>query len=309
MLHKSFFPHTLRELPVIMLHANDRFSFVARVVLGSCWSANTGLFVFSPCDIYGVIIKAPRSIQNINPYPSRPLPRLWVKHRLSGNSNRVLCSSNHCVYSEVHPHLDSNFFAAGASTYSIHSVHLAFHRYRFISSQKCTKIPASLVAHTFHSTNTMAFGSDRQYTDSKQIINLIRVLPRSASLLHDVRIHAKLLRLFELHRSSDALYQNLTRRECKEEMPQSTSRAFHCRLGYLHNMSIARTLVMPCTYEESQSILGTVARLLRPPRSQSAHINQDDAGDVEVDVPGDFIVARTHERNGGKKTRISRIWT
>ena len=63
MLHKSFFPHTLRELPVIMLHAIDRFSFVARVVLGSCWSANTGLFVFSPCDIYGEKIMAPRPIQ------------------------------------------------------------------------------------------------------------------------------------------------------------------------------------------------------------------------------------------------------
>ena len=74
-------------------------------------------------------------------------------------------------------------------------------------------------------------------------------------------------------------------------------------------MSIARTQVMPSTYEESQSILGTSARLLRPPRSQSAHINQDDAGDVEVDVPGDFIVARTHEGNGGNKTRISRVWT
>ena len=56
-------------------------------------------------------------------------------------------------------------------------------------------------------------------------------------------------------------------------MPQSTSRAFHCRLGYLHDMSIARAPVMPSTYEESQSILGTSARLLRPPRSQSAHIN------------------------------------
>ena len=53
MLHESFVSHTLRELPSIMLHAKDKLSFVARVVLGSCWSANTGLFVFSPCDIYG----------------------------------------------------------------------------------------------------------------------------------------------------------------------------------------------------------------------------------------------------------------
>ena len=71
-------------------------------------------------------------------------------------------------------------------------------------------------------------------------------------------------------------------------------------------MSIARTLVTPCRYEESQSILGTVARLLRPQRSQSAHINKDDAGNVEVDVPGDFIVPGRHERNGGNTTGI---WT
>ena len=73
-------------------------------------------------------------------------------------------------------------------------------------------------------------------------------------------------------------------------------------------MSIARTRVTPSTYEERQSILGTVARLFRPQRSQSAHINQDDGDDVEVDVPGDSIVAHTHERNGGNKTRISRIF-
>ena len=74
-------------------------------------------------------------------------------------------------------------------------------------------------------------------------------------------------------------------------------------------MSIAHALVTPSTYEESQSSLRTVARLLRPPRSQSAHMNTDDAGDVEVDVRGDFIVRRRHKRNGGNKTRISRIWT
>ena len=71
-------------------------------------------------------------------------------------------------------------------------------------------------------------------------------------------------------------------------------------------MSIARAGVTPSTYEESQSILGTVARLLRPQRSQSAHINKDDAGDVEVDVRGDFIVSRTHESNGGN---ITGVWT
>ena len=134
----------------------------------------------------------------------------------------------------------------------------------------------------------MALGIDHQCTDSKQINSPDRVLPRPASLFHDVRIHTKLLRLFELHRSSHALHQNLTRRESEEKMPQSTSRAFHCRLGYLQYMSIARTLITPTMYEESQSILGTVARLLRPQRSQSAYINQDDAGDVEVDVEGDF---------------------
>ena len=68
-------------------------------------------------------------------------------------------------------------------------------------------------------------------------------------------------------------------------------------------MSIARTRVTPSTYEETQSILGTVARLFRPQRSQSAHINQDDGGDVEVDVPGDSIVPHTHERKGGNKTK------
>ena len=162
MLHKSFFPHTLRELPVIMLHANDRFSFVARVVLGSCWSANTGLFVFSPCDIYGEKIMAPPSFQIILYLTVSSSTVSLGKASSLGKFKEVLYSSNHCVYLEVNPNLDSKFFAAGASEYTVFTV-LAWSSTDIDSlAPKGTRGFRPDWWHTFHSKNIMALSIDHQ---------------------------------------------------------------------------------------------------------------------------------------------------
>lgn len=84
-----------------------------------------------------------------------------------------------------------------------------------------------------------------------------------------VRIHTKLLRLFELYRPSHALHANVDGRECKEKVRQSTPRAFHCGLGYLQHMSVAGTLVTPSPNEEEETILEALARLLGPQRLQA----------------------------------------
>lgn len=91
----------------------------------------------------------------------------------------------------------------------------------------------------------------------------------SANPHQHVRIHTKLLRLLELYRPSYALHQNVDGRECEEKVRQSTSRAFHCGLGYLQYMSVARTPITPSANEEVERILEALARLLRPKRSQS----------------------------------------
>lgn len=54
-------------------------------------------------------------------------------------------------------------------------------------------------------------------------------------------------------------------------------------------MSVARTLVTPCTNQEVESILGALARPLRPHGSQSLQMSKDDAGDVNAHTRGDFI--------------------
>lgn len=125
--------------------------------------------------------------------------------------------------------------------------------------------------------------------------------PASANPRQHVRVYSKLLRLLELYRPSYALHQNLDRRECKEKMRQSTSRAFHCGLGYLQHMSIARTLVTPSTNEESKSILEVLARPLRPEGSQSPTINTYDAGDVEAQILGHFIISHADKRHQGPR--------
>lgn len=91
----------------------------------------------------------------------------------------------------------------------------------------------------------------------------------SANPHQHVRIHTKLLRLLELYRPSYALHQNVDGRECEEKVRQSTSRAFHCGLGYLQYMSVARTPITPSANQKVERILEALARLLRPKRSQS----------------------------------------
>ena len=84
-----------------------------------------------------------------------------------------------------------------------------------------------------------------------QITILIQIpASPSTSFVQHVRIHTKLLRLLELHRPSHALHQNVDGRECEEEMLQSTSRTFHCGLGYLQHMSVAGSVVTP--FEEAR---------------------------------------------------------
>ena len=141
---------------------------------------------------------------------------------------------------------------------------------------------------------------------SQIIIPIQDPSPPSAIPRQYVRIHPKLLRLFELYRPSDALHQNINGRERKEEMRQSTSRAFHCGLRYLQHMSVARTLITPFTNEEGKSILGALARPLRLEGSQPPPISTDDAGDVEAQILGDFTIFFAHE---GDQRREYRPWT
>lgn len=137
-----------------------------------------------------------------------------------------------------------------------------------------------------------------------QITIPIQIPPPSTSSLHYVRIHTKLLRLLELYRPSYALHSNLDGRKCKEEMRQGTSRAFHCGLGYLQHMSIASTLVLSSTNQDLRSILGALARLLRPQGSQLLPVSGDDAGNVQAQIPGDFIISHAHKRHAVHEPRL-----
>lgn len=122
-------------------------------------------------------------------------------------------------------------------------------------------------------------------------------LPPYTSPRQHVRIHTKLLRLFELHRPSHALHQDVDRRERQKEMRQSTSRAIHCGLGYLQYMSVAHVhSVTPCTNQEVESVLGALARPLGRQGPRLPQMGKDGAGDVNVQFEAISAIPRLQER-------------
>lgn len=74
-----------------------------------------------------------------------------------------------------------------------------------------------------------------------------------------------------------------------------TSVSLWCRVPAIYVGSTR--ILMPTTVEEViESIVATLACLVRPQGSESAHIYKEDGGDVEAQIPGGFIISHKHQK-------------